>query len=192
MNALKRLLLALTAAAVAAPVIAQGGAYDGEIFIKAIRDGNNSDAMKMLQEKRTLVNARDLGGKTALITAIENRDSEWAGYLLGQGADPDLPLRNGDTPLMTAARLGLQDVTNWLIGAGAKVDDTNKKGESALILAVQQRQLPIVRVLLIAGANPDKPDSAAGYSARDYAKRDNRSPELLRAIEANEAKMPAS
>ena len=184
MNALKRLLLALTAAAVAVPVTAQIGGYDGEMFIKALREGNSSEAMKMLQEKRTLVNARDLSGKTALITAIEERDTEWAGYLLGQGADPNMSLSNGDTPLMTAARFGLQDVTHWLISVGANVNDTNKKGESALILAVQGRQLPIVRVLMVAGADPDRPDSAAGYSARDYAKRESRTPELLKAIEA--------
>lgn len=189
MNALMRLIFALAAAAAAVPGGAQSGVYDGEMFVKAIREGNNPEALRMLQEKQTLVNARDLSGKTALITAIENRDSEWAGYLLGHGADPNMALSNGDTPLMTAARLGLQDVTHWLISVGAKVNDTNKKGESALILAVQQRQLPIVRVLMVAGADPDRPDSAAGYSARDYAERDRRSPELLKAIEA---KKPAS
>ena len=189
MNALKRLLLAFTAAALAVPVTAQSGAYDGELFVKAIRDGNSSEAYKMLQAKRTLANARDLEGKTALITAIEIRDSDWAGYLLGQGADPNMALSNGETPLMTAARLGLQDVAEWLISFGAKVDQANKKGETALILAVQQRQVPLVRVLMTAGADPDRADSAAGYSARDYAKRDNRTPDLLKAIETRK---PAS
>ena len=184
MNVLTRLLLAAIAAAVTVPASAQGGAYDGEMFVKAIRDGNGAEALKLLQEKRTLVNARDLNGKTALITAIENRDSDWAGYLLQQGADPNMALSNGDTPLITAARLGEQDVAEWLISVGARVDDANRMGETPLIIAVQRRQLPIVRVLLTAGADPDKSDSAAGYSARDYAKRDNRTPELLRAIEA--------
>ena len=90
MNALKRLLLAAAAAAVAVPASAQSGGYDGEMFVKAIREGNGAEALKLLQEKRTLVNARDLGGKTALIAAIENRDSDWAGYLLQHGADPNL------------------------------------------------------------------------------------------------------
>ena len=57
---------------------------------------------------------------------------------------------------------------------GAKVDGANRMGETPLIVAVQQRQTPIVRRLLAAGANPDKTDNAAGYSARDYAQRDNR------------------
>ena len=189
MNALNRLLLGISAAAIAVPVTAQSGAYDGELFVKAIRDGKNSEALKMLQQKRTLVNARDLSGKTALIAALENRDSEWAGYLLQEGADPNLPLSNGDTPLMTAARMGVQEPAQWLLSRGAKVDATNRKGETALIIAVQQRNVPLVRVLLEAGADPDHADSVAGYSARDYAKRDARTPQLLRAIET---KKPAS
>ena len=61
-------------------------------------------------------------------------------------------------------------------------------GETALIVAVQQRQVPIVKLLLAAGADPDQADSAAGYSARDYAKRDNRSREILKLIEAKKPK----
>ena len=58
---------------------------------------------------------------------------------------------------------------------GAKVDSANKMGETALIVAVQQRPIPIIRILLrTKGADPDKTNSAQGYSARDYAKRDNR------------------
>jgi ankyrin repeat protein len=135
------------------------------------------------------VNSRNLDGMTPLIAAIENRDTEWAGYLLQQGANPNLALRNGDTPLIAAARIGSQEVTEWLLGLGARVNETNRMGETALIVAVQGRQVPVVRILLDAGADPDKADSAAGYSARDYAKRNNRTPELLRLIEA---KKPAS
>lgn len=184
MNALQRLVIVIAAAAVAVPASAQSGGYDGEMFVKAIREGNGAEAMKLLQAKRTLINARDLGGKTALIAAIESRDSDWAGYLLQQGADPNLSLSNGDTPLMTAARIGLQDPAEWLISVGAKVDATNRKGETALIIAVHQRDVAMVRMLLKVGADPDRTDSVAGYSARDYAKRDDRTPELLRAIEA--------
>jgi len=66
---------------------------------------------------------------------------------------------------------------------GAKVDLANRRGETALIVAVQQRQRPLVELLLAAGANPDKADHAAGYSARDYAKRDTRSSDLIKLIE---------
>lgn len=184
MNALKRALLAITAITLTVPASAQMGGYEGEQFVKAIREGKSGDAMKLLTDKPTLVNARDLNGNTPLVTAIVNRDQDWTVYLLQQGADPNLPNRDGESPLMAAARAGYQDAVEWLIQIGAKVDSTNRMGETPLIIAVQRRQVPIVKALVAAGADPDKTDNAAGYSARDYAKRDSRTPEILRIIEA--------
>lgn len=188
MHALKRAILAVAAVAVTVPASAQMGGYEAEQFVAAIRKGDGNEALKLLNANPTLVNARDLNGKTGLITAIENRDEDWAGYLLQQGADPNQSLRNGDTPLIAASRIGLVQVAEWLVGVGAKVNDSNRRGETPLIVAVQQRHVPIVRLLMGAGADPDHTDSAAGYSARDYAKRDSRTPELLRVIETGKPK----
>lgn len=184
MIALKRVLIAIAIGSVAVPAVAQSGGYDGEQFVAAIRKGDNDTAMKLLQEKPTLVDARDLSGNTALVTAIQNHDVEWTGYLLQQGASPDLSSSNGDIPLIVAARIGFQQAAEWLIGLKARVDAANRQGETALIVAVQQRRPQIVKLLLEAGADPDKTDSAAGYSARDYARRDSRNPDLLRMIES--------
>jgi ankyrin repeat protein len=184
MHASKRIFLAIAAAAMAVPASAQIGGYEGEQFVAAVKKADNENALKLLQANPNLVNARDMNGNTALVTAIQNRDDEWTAYLLKQGADPNIASTNGDTPLMAAARIGYTDAADWLIQLGAKVDATNRMGETALIIAVQHRQLPVVRLLMGAGADPDKTDSAQGYSARDYAKRDNRTPELLKIIEA--------
>ena len=54
---------------------------------------------------------------------------------LDRGADPNLALRNGDSPLMVASRMGMQEVVDWLLGLGARVNDSNRSGETALILA---------------------------------------------------------
>lgn len=188
MNALKRAMLAIAIGSIAVPAVGQSGGYEGEQFVSAIRKGDGAEALELLNAKPVLVNARDIEGRTALITAIENRDVDWSGYLLQQGADPNMALKDGDTPLMVASRLGMQEVVDWLLGMGARVNDSNRSGETALIIAVQQRQVPVVRSLLEAGADPDKTDSVAGYSARDYAKRNNRTPELLRLIEAKKPK----
>ena len=75
---------------------------------------------------------------------------------------------------------------------GAKIDQANKMGETPLIVAVQQRQTPVVRLLLAAGANPDKTDSAAGYSARDYAQRDSRARDILKLIQDKKPKATAA
>jgi ankyrin repeat protein len=65
-------------------------------------------------------------------------------------------------------------------------------GETPLIVAVQRREVPIIKMLLRAGADPDKTDTAAGYSARDYAKRDSRNPEILALIESTPARKAVS
>ena len=61
-----------------------------------------------------------------------------------------------------------------------------------VIIAVQQRNLPVVRVLLNQNANPDKTDSAAGYSARDYATRDPRARKILKMIDDKKPKAAAA
>lgn len=183
MNALKCALFAI-AIGTAVPATAQVTGFEGAEFVKAVKDGKSDDAVKLLQATPSLVNARDLSGDTALLVAIENRDHDWTGYLLNEGADPNMAGPRGETPLIAAARAGFGDAVDWLIGLHARIDETNRAGETALIVAVQRRQVPIVRSLLNAGANPDKTDSVAGYSARDYAKRDSRTPQLLKLIEA--------
>lgn len=187
MNAIKRAIAAVAAASIAVPAAAQvAPGNEANQFVSALRKGDGQQALQLLGANPTLVNARDLSGNTPLITAIENRDEQWTGYLLRQGANPNLARKNGDTPLIAASRMGMSLVAEWLVGMGAKIDDGNRMGETPLIVAVQQRHVPIVRFLIKSGANPDLTDSAAGYSARDYAKRDSRTPELLRII--NEAK----
>ena len=60
------------------------------------------------------------------------------------------------------------------------------------LLDIRGRQTGIVRMLLEAGANPDKADYASGYSARDYAKRDSRSTEMVRLMDTVKAKKTAT
>lgn len=189
----KRVFLAI-AALVSMPVPASAQLQnDGEALVKAVREEDDNKAIELLTSRgRSIVNTRDSKGDTALIVAITRRDSSWTGYLLKQGADPNYPARNGDTPLIAAARVGFEDAAQWLIDLGGKVDGANRMGETPLIVAVQQRQIPVIRLLLNRGANPDKTDSAAGYSARDYAKRDNRGGEILRLIDSKKAKPAAS
>jgi ankyrin repeat protein len=184
MRALGRMMAAMALAALSAPAVAQNTGYEGEMFVKAISEDNGAEALKLLNAKPNLVNARNLEGKTALVAAIETRNYDWTLYLLQKGADPNLRSGSGDTPLIVAARAGFPEAAEWLIGIGAKVDEANRRGETPLIAAVQERQVQLVRLLLNKGADPDHADSAAGYSARDYAKRDSRTPELLRIIEA--------
>lgn len=158
-------------------------------FVESVRKSDGNRVVELLQERPVgLLDSRGNDGNTALIIALARRDDEWTGFLLNNGADPDLPGKNGDTPLITAARAGYLDGTGWLIGLDVKVDATNKAGETALILAVQQHQPRIVGALLKAGADPDKTDHVAGFSARDYAARDPRASDICKLIEAKKPK----
>ena len=176
-------------AAIAAPLGAQQLTAKSYDFIHAVEQRNGDKATELLNDNPPgIVNSRNGDGDTGLIIAISRQDPDWTGFLLKKGADINLGGHGGDTPLIAAARVGFEDAAEWLISLGAKVDATNKMGETPLIVAVQQREPRLVSMLLNAGANPDKPDSAAGYSARDYAARDNRGRQILQLIEAKKPK----
>lgn len=176
------LLLALSGLAV--PAAGQINGSDGEAFLEAIEEGDNDAALPLIEQPGSrVVNYKGYKGETALHIATRKREREWIGYLLKKGADPNIGDRNGDTALMIASRIGLDEAVEWMLGKGAQVDATNRRGETALIIAVQQKQPRVIERLLEAGANPDKSDHAAGYSARDYAKRDSRNPRILELIE---------
>ena len=172
---------------VAAPAMANaqnGRGFEAYAFVKAVAEQDNVKALELIRTNPTLINARGDNGKTALLVAVEGEDREWIGYLLTQGADPNLTSADGDRPLIAAAREGYEEAADWLMQKGARVDAPNKRGETPLIVAVQRKQLAMVKFLLSKGADPDKSDSFAGYSARDYAKQDTRSRDILKAIEA--------
>lgn len=184
-----RFAILAAAAALASPVVAQSLMPAGFEFVEAVKKSDGDKAMQVLSSHPPgIINSKDGEGNTALIIAISRTDENWTGFLLKQGADPNLAGKGGDTPLIAAARVGFEPAIEWLISLGAKVDAPNRMGETPLIIAVQQRELPVVRLLLSKGADPDRADHAAGFSARDYAQRDTRSRELLKLIEQKKPK----
>ena len=181
----------IAAGIMATSAVAQLGEV-GETFIRAVKERDGPKVDELLQDKgSTLINTRNANGETALMITVARRDNSWTSFLLSNGADPNIANHSGDTPLIMAARIGYLDGAQYLVGRKARIDEANRMGETPLILAVQGRFTPLVKYLLSKGANPDKTDNAAGYSARDYARRDSRNPEILRLIEAA-TKKPAA
>lgn len=178
------ILAAAAIAFVATPVAAQlTGGDHGADFVDAVKKSDGDKANQLLSENpKGIINARDDDGNTALLIAVQRGDDAYTAFLLNKGADPNLPGKGGDTPLIVAARMGYQQGVEWLIGMGAKVDAANRMGETPLITAVQQRQTAIARMLLAAGADPDKTDTAQGFSARQYAERDPHARDILNLI----------
>ncbi len=182
-------IVILSLALASAPAAAQFTGSDGEAFIAAMKDGDSGKAVELVEKAgSTVVNYRTADGGSGLHVALRRRSANWVGYLLAHDADPNLADKNGDTPLILGARIGFSEGVERLLRARALVDKSNRLGETPLIVAVQGRQAGIVKMLLEAGADPDKADHAAGYSARDYAKRDTRSADMLRLMDTVKAK----
>ena len=182
---MKSLKIALVAAGLsmpAAPALAQYMGSDGEQFVQAVSKRDGGKATELVANHPTIVDTKNSRGDTGLIVVIRDSDRDWTGFLIHQNADPNSHGENGDTPLIAAAKVGFDEAAGWLIRIGAKVDEPNKSGETPLIIAVQQRNARFVKLLLEHGADPDRTDSVAGYSARDYANRDSRAREIQKLI----------
>lgn len=187
------------------PFAANGGHFPaahaqlspGYQFLKAVKDRDGQSASDLIEKNQgSVLNARDItSGETAMHIVVERRDTAWMRYLLQEGADPNISNNKGESPLMLATMLGFVEGAELLLAdrnnskiIKANVDITNMSGETPLIRAVQMRNLQMVRLFLENGADPDKVDSIAGMSARDYATRDRRSREILDEIEKNDSR----
>lgn len=190
-----RLILLGLAAVLMAPSAASAQFSDSYNFLKSIRDRSKdgNKAITLMQKPGTvIIDTKDVTtGETALHIVTKERDLTWMNYLLGLGARPDIRDGRGNTPLMLATQIRFIEGAQALIKRRAAVDLANSGGETPLMRAVQQRDLAMVRLLLSAGANPDRVDSMAGLSARDYAKRDTRGQAILKIIEEPRAKPAA-
>ncbi len=181
-----RLLVAALVAAVAVPAIAQMGFSDGYAFLKAVRerDGTKVTAAVTNPSSNVIDHRESSTGDGALHILVRGRDLTWLRYLLAHDARPDLQNNEGTTPLLLAAQIGWIPGAEQLLARRANPNLANNRGETPLILAVQGRHLPMVRLLLSHRADPNRSDSLQGYSAIDYARRDPRSAQILRELEA--------
>jgi hypothetical protein len=165
LDTLRRLIVAamlVLGLGVSGPAAAQFS--DGYNFLKAVKDKDVLKAKSLIDKPgSTIVNARDLtSGETALMISIKRRDTPWMGFLLQNGADPNLKDAEGNTPLLVAAMNAFPDGVRVMLLAKAQVDGTNGKGETALIKAVHMRDAASVQLLLQAGADPDRTDNLVG------------------------------
>lgn len=174
------LLAAALGLALAMPASAQFS--DGYNFIKAVKERDVAKAKALIDKPgSTIINARDGdSGDSALVVTIKRRDAPWMAFLLQNGADPNMKDGQGNPPIVVAAMTAFPDGVRLMLAGKAQVDAANGRGETALIKAVQMKDATSVQLLLAAGADPDRRDSFAGMSAREYAERDVRSGPVAR------------
>lgn len=152
-------------------------------FLDAIRKQDGDKVTKFLNEPgQNIANVRDDKGDAAIHIVTRRRDMLYLRFLLGRGANINLEDNGGNTALMLAVEAGWPEGVALLIQQRANVNAANRGGETPLMRAVQRRDLQLVRTLLDAKADPDQVDRMAGMTARDYAARDTRSPQIAKLL----------
>lgn len=176
---------------VPAPAAAQIGQSAGYKFLQSVKDAKNDEVIAALEKPGvTMVNTRDSSnGEGALHIVVRRGDMPYLSYLLSKGADANLRDDKGETAMLLATRLGRKEMVDVLAKSKANVNLANSSGETPLIVAVQRRDQSLVRDLLDLGADPDQRDHLQGFSAREYAQQDKRSPSIGQMIEATPKKV---
>ena len=183
-------LLAVSMVLATTPGAAQLGRSAGYNFLQAVKDSKNDEVIAALDRPgATVVNTRDVTtGEGAIHIVVRRGDAAYLNYLLSKGADANLRDGKGETALLIAARLGRGELIPVLVKGGANPNLANSSGETALIIAVQRRDQAMTREVLDLGGDPDQADRLQGFSARDYAHQDTRSPAIATMIDATPKK----
>ena len=134
----------------AAPLIASSARGDIEI-------------VRTLLNASADVNARDRGGYTPVLRALEKSNLEIADLLL---ARPEIELNaqgaSGVTVLMQYVGLNNEDMVRKVLDRGANVELQDSDGDTALHRAAQSGNVKILELLLAKGAKPDVKNKVGG------------------------------
>ncbi|CAD2219975.1 ankyrin/TPRprotein [Angomonas deanei] len=103
----------------------------------------------ILYKYKVDVNAEDEHGGTPLLTAIFMKAKELAEFLLDNGANPNVQVKeDGTTPLHIAADLGLNDTVRTLCYAGADRQKKNTEGKTPQDIATEGGKVLVVKELV--------------------------------------------
>lgn len=134
--------------------------------------GGEDDAagVRLLLNYKARVDARDGGGRTALLAACAAGNVEVAETLLEAGADRNAHDLEGLTPLLAAAGHGRLAVLRRLASPPPDVAVRDRHGRNALALAcmAETANPELLRLLLDLGVDPAQPD-AQGRRPLDHA-----------------------
>ena len=142
-----------------------------DIFIKAVRFGDESQVISMLQREPDLAYIKDAKGISALFHAVANGYTRIAKQILritkqANDVDPE----KGFTPLLIAATNGHIGLVKLLLEYGANPNMRNFDGVTALHNAIFGEQVDILKLLLQHDAALNIRDRV-GNTPMDLAKR---------------------
>jgi ankyrin repeat protein len=129
-------------------------------------DGRDATAVRDLLAKGADANAQDQAGRTALMHATLQGDTDTMQTLIAAGADSNAEANLGETALVLAAISFSERTLPVLIGHGGDVNAQDSNSKSVLMWAVDPQfhrgatsNPDVVRSLLAAGADQDVADN---------------------------------
>nr|XP_057929949.1 ankyrin repeat and SOCS box protein 2-like [Doryrhamphus excisus] len=106
----------------------------------------------LLSAQRGMVNKRTDRGETALLVAVGREHYQCAQFLLENGADPDMPNQDQETPLYKACEKNNPALVALLLNHGAAINTQCFQGWTALQEAACRNNVEICQMLLKGGA----------------------------------------
>jgi hypothetical protein len=119
-------------------------------------------------DKGADVNAKNVGGSTALITASAYGHLEPAKLLIDRGADLNFIDKRGQTALMHAGVSGSPELIKLLIDRGADVNVIDKHGCTAWMYAASIGNLELIKLFIDGGADVNIPSGTSILIINQY------------------------
>jgi ankyrin repeat protein len=141
-------------------------------LIDAVKAGKHATVRAMVKN-RTVVNAAEADGTTALDWAVRADDLEMTRLLLSAGANPKAANRYGITPLYLAATNADAAMVRMLLRAGADPKATLPGGQTILMTAARTGNPEIVKALIDRGADVNATENTYGETALIWAAGEN-------------------
>ncbi|MEL7266765.1 MAG: ankyrin repeat domain-containing protein [Planctomycetota bacterium] len=151
-------------------------AAEPPLLLRAVADGDTARMLRLIRDAddtRTVIDAENEFGITALSVACDNGDELAVTALLASGADPKQTTRGGEPILMSAARQGNRKIVRLLIECGADPNRKEPGGQNALMWAAAAGNLGAVEALLDGGAKV-MTSTEGGFDAWFFAARHGR------------------
>jgi len=140
----------------------QGKIYQQQLFLKAAEEGREATIRELFRsisldspDARTMIDAADSQGRTALSLAASNGHQSTAQTLLELGADPNFTGPGGWTPLHYATWRCNKLMADILLSNAANIASADDLGRCALHLASERGDRSMVTLLLQRGADPN-------------------------------------
>ena len=118
-----------------------------EQLLQAIQRGDEEAVLKLLQDGAD-INVRDAQGRTSLMIATYQHNTDMVRTLLQAGADVNIRDNNKENPLLHAGAQGWLDILRLAIEAHADTRLTNRFGGISIIPASERGHVEVVRELL--------------------------------------------